>query len=82
MKKLTLILIAIFFVFFVSPPPYLSAGQKGTITNLSNRNYFPEVHQALSNAKKSIWVVMYSIDFNPYHTKSPTYRLMEDLVSA
>ena len=82
MKKLTLILTAILFVSFVSIPPYLFAAQKETITNLSNRNYFPEVHQALSNAKKSIWVVMYSIDFNPYATKSPTYRLMEDLVSA
>jgi len=53
-----------------------------TVEDLSQDKYFPRVKQALINAKSSIDMVMYLVNFDPSAKKSPVNELVEELVNA
>ena len=49
---------------------------------LVDEEYYPEVHKALTNAKKSILCVMFMAKLDPKHTKGNEYQLVLDLIAA
>ncbi|MFH1458608.1 MAG: phospholipase D-like domain-containing protein [Candidatus Omnitrophota bacterium] len=53
-----------------------------SVENISRDKYFPAVKQALKSAKKSIYMVMYFVNFDPKSRKSPINELVEELVNA
>ena len=52
------------------------------VTDLSGKKYFPAVKEAIDNAEKSIFMVVYIVNFDERDTKSPVYKLCESLVEA
>lgn len=52
------------------------------VEKLSNPEYFEVVHKSISEAKQSIFVVMYYIAFNKNQSKSKVSILVNDLVQA
>ena len=52
------------------------------VVPLSNREYFSAAQKAISQAKKSILLVMYRISFNKEDKNSEVSRLMDELVKA
>ncbi len=61
---------------------YIPSFADETITNLSNRNYFENVHKAFGKARESIFVVMHLITVNPNNKDSLPYQLLLDLIEA
>ncbi len=53
-----------------------------SVVDLSGDKYFPVVNDSLKNAKKSISMAMYFVNFDPYVKKSPINELVEELVNA
>ena len=49
---------------------------------LVDGDYYPQVHQALITAKKSISCVMYMADINPKYNRGWEYNLVNDLIGA
>jgi cardiolipin synthase len=49
---------------------------------LVDGEYYPQVHKALTNAKKSILCVMFMAKLDPKHTKGNEYQLVLDLIAA
>ncbi|KKO20222.1 MAG: hypothetical protein DCC43_05895 [Candidatus Brocadia sp.] len=49
---------------------------------LTDGDYYPQVHQALATAKKSIMCVMYMADINPKYKQGWEYNLVNDLINA
>jgi len=49
---------------------------------LVDGDYYPQVHQALITAKKSILCVMYMANINPKYNHGWEYNLVNDLISA
>jgi cardiolipin synthase len=49
---------------------------------LVDAEYYPAVHKALTNAKKSILCVMYMAKLDPKHTGGDEYQLVIDLINA
>ncbi|MFQ5965284.1 MAG: phospholipase D-like domain-containing protein [Candidatus Scalinduaceae bacterium] len=49
---------------------------------LVDEEYYPEVHKALTNAKKSILCVMFMAKIDPRHTEGDEYQLVLDLIAA
>lgn len=60
------------------PPPVHA--ETGEVRNLSNRRYFDETLRAIQEAKKSIFLVMYHVPFDPSDRTSPVTRLIEALI--
>ena len=60
------------------------AGQvyQASVEDLCGAKYLPRVQEALAQAKCSIDVVMYFIDFDPKDEKSPVYVLVRELADA
>ena len=52
------------------------------VEDLSGNKYFPAVKRALSEAEKSIFMVMYLVRLNPSHKESGVYRLVNELIKA
>ena len=52
------------------------------ITDISDNKYFAAVAQELKEAKKSIYVAMYSIYIDPSNPQSPQSLLVQDLIDA
>jgi cardiolipin synthase len=52
------------------------------VKDISDRKYFPEVKQALSEAKESIFMVMFVVGLRPYDKTSKVYQLVDELVKA
>ena len=52
------------------------------VTPLVDDEYYPQVHQALTNAKKSVFCVMYTADINPKYKQGWEYNLVYDLINA
>ena len=55
---------------------------QATVEDISQDKYFPKVKQALINAKSSIDMVMYFVNFDPSAKKSPVNELVEELINA
>lgn len=49
---------------------------------LVDEDYYPQVHQTLTTAKKSIMCVMYIADINPKYNRGWEYNLVNDLITA
>ncbi|TVM03837.1 MAG: hypothetical protein CV087_02935 [Candidatus Brocadia sp. WS118] len=49
---------------------------------LMDEDYYPQVHQALTTAKKSILCVMYMADIDPKYNRGWEYNLVNDLINA
>ncbi len=52
------------------------------VEDLSGDKYFPAVKEALKNAKSSIYLVMYFVNFDPKAKKSPINELVAEVVNA
>ena len=52
------------------------------VVPLVDGDYYPQVHQALITARKSISCVMYMADINPKYNKGWEYNLVNDLIGA
>ena len=52
------------------------------VTPLVNEEYFPAVHKAFTNAKKSIICVMYMAKLDKGHSGGDEYQLVLDLINA
>jgi len=52
------------------------------VRDISGKKYFPEVTAALSEAKNSVFVVMYLVRLNPHCKESAVYKLLDELVKA
>ncbi len=52
------------------------------VTPLVNEEYFPAVHKAFTNAKKSILCVMYMAKLDKGHSGGDEYQLVLDLIDA
>ncbi len=52
------------------------------VIDLSGRKYFPAVKEALSNAKESIYLVMYFVSFDPNSKQSPVNDLVDEIINA
>ncbi|HHT9110176.1 MAG TPA: phospholipase D-like domain-containing protein [Candidatus Brocadiaceae bacterium] len=52
------------------------------VTPLVDDEYYPQVHQALTTAKKSVFCVMYTADINPKYKQGWEYNLVYDLINA
>lgn len=49
---------------------------------INNRDYFPRVHELFKNAKKSIYIMMFSAHYYDKYPNSPSNILFRDLVAA
>lgn len=65
--------------FYTSPSFGLPADD---VVPLVDGDYYPQVHQALTAAKKSILCVMYIADLNPKYKDGWEYNLVNDLINA
>ncbi|MCG2713713.1 MAG: phospholipase D-like domain-containing protein [Candidatus Omnitrophica bacterium] len=54
----------------------------GDVSPLCNREYFPAAQRGISQAKKSILLVMYLISFNKEDKNSKVFQLMDELIKA
>jgi len=52
------------------------------VDNISSEKYFPAAKQAISEAKESIYMVMFVVRLMPYDKTSSVYQLMDELVKA
>lgn len=52
------------------------------VVDISGNKYLPAVKETLSKARKSIYLVMYFVSFDPKVKNSPVNKLVEELVSA
>ncbi|MBE7445657.1 MAG: hypothetical protein HS132_10575 [Planctomycetia bacterium] len=78
-KKLFVAVVFVFCVFF-SPSSFGLPAED--VIPLVDGDYYPQVHQALNTAKKSIMCVMYMADINPKYNRGWEYNLVNDLISA
>ena len=76
MKKQTLLIITL--ICFLLTGYVFSSD----VTDLSGKKYFPAVKEAIDNSEKSIFMVVYIVDFDEKDTKSPVYKLCQSLVEA
>ncbi|HHT9108899.1 MAG TPA: hypothetical protein ACFYD9_09655, partial [Candidatus Wunengus sp. YC64] len=74
------IIVLIVFCFLHTPSSFgLPADD---VVPLVDGDYYPQVHQALITARKSILCVMYMSDINPKYNKGWEYNLVNDLIGA
>ncbi len=85
MNKITTVIAPlILFSFFILPleiKPVYSLPADDVIP-LVDTEYYPAVHKALANAKKSILCVMFMAKLDPKHTGGDEYQLVLDLINA
>lgn len=78
-NKFSIALIFTFCVFYNSSSFGLPADD---VIPLVDSDYYPQVHQALTTAKKSIICVMYMAEVNPRYPNGWEYNLINDLINA
>lgn len=77
MKKIiSTVIILIFTTSIVYPLP------AEDVEIINDRDYFPRVHELLQNAKKSIYVIMFSSYYYDRYPNSPSNILLRDLADA
>ena len=77
--KVFIIVLVVFCAFHTSSSFGLPADD---VIPLVDGDYYPQVHQALITASKSISCVMYMADINPKYNKGWEYNLVNDLIGA
>ncbi|NIM03992.1 hypothetical protein GTN66_07615 [bacterium] len=80
MKSKRYVLIAIL-IFFFSFQTVLALPAKD-VKPIPNRLYYPAVHELLTQAKKSIHIVMFEMFYYPKYPESLENQLVQDLVDA
>lgn len=78
-NKFSLTVIFIFCIFYSHSSFGLPADD---VIPLMDEDYYPQVHRALTTAKKSILCVMYIADLNPKYKQGWEYNLVNDLINA
>ncbi len=61
---------------------YAAEAYQATVEDLSDNMYFSKAKEALINAKKSIYMLMYFVSFNAKSKNSPVNQLVEELINA
>ncbi len=79
-KLLHIILLALF-LFLSSPPSLLFSSYPARVTDISNRDYYPAVKEAIENARESIYMAIYLISLTP-GAGSPVRDLCRSLADA
>ena len=79
-KKLRFLYLAIIFIIFFSLPVFALPCQDVEV--VTDREYFPVVHQALREASHSIQLMMYTIGYYEKYPDSPSNILIRDLIEA
>lgn len=74
--------IIVIFVLCISYTPPSFALPADDVIPLVDGDYYSQVHQALTTAKKSILCVMYIADINPKYKQGWEYNLINDLINA
>lgn len=77
--KIGIIILIVLCVFRSLPSFALPADD---VVPLFDRDYYPQVHQALTAAKKSIMCVMYMANISPAYKTGLEYNLVNDLIGA
>lgn len=77
--KISLIVVFVLGIFYTPPSFALPADD---VIPLTDGDYYPQVHQALTTAKKSILCVMYLADINSKYKQGWEYNLINDLTNA
>lgn len=55
---------------------------EGEVEDISGSKYFPAVKKAITEARESIYMVMFKVGLRPYDESSSVYQLVEELVNA
>jgi len=82
LNKRNLIVIAIFAAIALFVFPNRALAYQAGVENISSEKYFPVVKKALSEAKESIYMVMFVARLMPNDKSSSVYQLMDELVKA
>jgi len=87
MRKLKTTALSLILVLVVLPGTriflsYADEPYQASVQDISSDKYFPVVKEALKNAKSSIYLVMYFVNFDPKSKKSPINELVAELVNA
>ena len=76
------ILLPLIFLFLISSPVSAQDNYKAEVKDISGREYYPAVKEALQGSKESIYVVMYQVSLHPYDKTTKVYKLIEELIRA
>jgi len=83
-SKYSIFIIIVFSIFFcinISIPPACAMPAEN-VKVINDRAYFSNVNQLLLNAKKNIYMIMFSAYYYDRYPNSPTNVLLKDLVEA
>ncbi|MDR4507345.1 MAG: phospholipase D-like domain-containing protein [Candidatus Brocadiaceae bacterium] len=75
------ILSIIFFITLLCPHHSFGLPADDVIPLVDN-DYYPQVHRALGDARKSVFCVLYLADINPRYKQGWEYTLINDLIDA
>ena len=78
----TTVFIIVLIVFCAFPTPSSFGLPADNVIPLVDEDYYPQVHQALITAKKSIMCVMYMADIDSKYNRGWEYNLVNDLINA
>ena len=78
----TKIFIIVLVAFCAFHTPFSFGLPADDVVPLVDGDYYPQVHQALITARKSIMCVMYMADINPKYNRGWEYNLVNDLIGA
>ncbi len=76
------ILLPLIFLFLISSPVNAQDSYSAEVKNISGREYYPAVKEALQEAEESIYMVMYQVSLHPYDKATKVYKLIEELMCA
>ena len=79
MKKYKLILYVILALAIIPARVFCYEGQ---VEDISGGKYFPAVKKVISEAKESIYMVMFKVGLRPYDKNSSVYQLVDELINA
>jgi phosphatidylserine/phosphatidylglycerophosphate/cardiolipin synthase-like enzyme len=80
-RKVQILFLTLIFVPFLSFSQALST-PAGNVEIISSTEYFNKVHSLINEASKSILVAMYTFEYYPEYSDSPSNILMQDLIKA
>lgn len=75
-------LLPLIFLFLISLPVSAQDNYTAEVKDISGREYYPAVKEALQKAKQSIYMVMYQVSLHPYDKTTKVYKLIEELMRA
>ncbi len=82
MKKSFFIAIIITLIIIAFAGNYIHQTRDIKVYDLSNRNYFPRISKAISEAKNSVHIVMFEMRYYPNNTNSSENALVQELIKA